>query len=316
MRKTYYIGSKINRPDYFCVTPKNGSTEISVERTSISGLPRVINLQYSIDKEHWVNYTIGNIITSSVPVYFRGNNVIFSRIYPDGSTDQYANYGFVFNNTVDLSGQLSSLAHKYVTVSKKPLLIIFNSDYIRSVKDLVIDIDVGRVHINSQDWIDCTCARMFNTCHNLIDTPMYDLHINDVYTTEHPNGFFNDLIGHLYYKMFDNCDSLTTIGSLPPMYGCDCYEEMFNECDNLAALPKLPATTLEPECYRHMFYYCPKIKVSTTRTGDYQNEYRIPFTGTGTTATDALQSMFGNTGGSFTGTPTINTTYYTSNEVI
>lgn len=37
-------------------------------------------------------------------------------------------------------------------------------------------------------------------------------------------------------------------------------------------------------------------------------------TGTGTTATDALINMFTSTGGTFTGTPEINTTYYLSSD--
>ena len=65
-----------------------------------------------------------------------------------------------------------------------------------------------------------------------------------------------------------------------------------------------------------MFYNCSKIKLSTTQTGAYQNAYRVPFSGTGTDATSALNSMFTSTGGSFKDTPTINTIYYTSNDVI
>ena len=38
--------------------------------------------------------------------------------------------------------------------------------------------------------------------------------------------------------------------------------------------------------------------------------YRIPTTDTGMTATDALTDMFTGTGGTFIGTPEINTTYY------
>ena len=56
--------------------------------------------------------------------------------------------------------------------------------------------------------------------------------------------------------------------------------------------------------------------MSQTKTGTYQTAYRIPTSGTGTTATYALNNMFKNTGGTFTGTPTINTTYYTSNIVV
>ena len=65
-----------------------------------------------------------------------------------------------------------------------------------------------------------------------------------------------------------------------------------------------------------MFYGCRLIKLSTTQTGEYQTPYRIPKSGTGTTATGALTEMFANTGGTFTGTPSINTTYYTSNTVV
>ena len=62
-----------------------------------------------------------------------------------------------------------------------------------------------------------------------------------------------------------------------------------------------------------MFQDCTSIKLSTTQTGEYTVEYRIPTSGNGTTATDALIGMFTSTGGTFTGTPEINTTYYLSN---
>ena len=59
-----------------------------------------------------------------------------------------------------------------------------------------------------------------------------------------------------------------------------------------------------------MFDGCTSLKLSTTKTGNYTKVYRIPTTGTGTTATDALADMFYNTGGTFTGTPSLNTIYY------
>ena len=55
------------------------------------------------------------------------------------------------------------------------------------------------------------------------------------------------------------------------------------------------------------------LKLSSTRTGEYTIAYRIPSSGTGTTATSALANMFTSTGGTFTETPEINTTYYLSN---
>jgi hypothetical protein len=91
---------------------------------------------------------------------------------------------------------------------------------------------------------------------------------------------------------------------------------MFQECYSIETLPELPATTLEEDCYSWMFCDCGRIRISSTQSDEYSNAYRIPTSGTGTTATGALYAMFGRTGGTVTGTPEINTTYYTANEVV
>ena len=62
-----------------------------------------------------------------------------------------------------------------------------------------------------------------------------------------------------------------------------------------------------------MFQGCTKIKLSSTKTGEYTQEYRISITGADTTASP-LKDMFVSTGGTFTGTPEINTTYYLSTD--
>lgn len=117
--------------------------------------------------------------------------------------------------------------------------------------------------------------------------------------------------------MFTNCTSLTSVPEFPNInLAVGCYQHMFNSCTALSTLPKLPATTLANRCYQYMFYWCSNIKLSTTQTWAYQTEYRIPITWTWTTATDAVQYMFWNTWWTFTWTPTINTTYYTSNTVV
>ena len=68
--------------------------------------------------------------------------------------------------------------------------------------------------------------------------------------------------------------------------------------------------------FHSMFQGCTSLKLSSSKTGEYTQEYRIPFSGTGTTATNALTNMFTSTGGTFTGTPEINTTYYLSSDNI
>ena len=125
------------------------------------------------------------------------------------------------------------------------------------------------------------------------------------------------LADRCYRYMFDGCTSLTTAPELPvTTLTVGCYYGMFQGCISLTTAPALPATTLADYCYQNMFYGCTKIKLSTTQTGEYQTAYRIPTSGTGTTANSALKNMFYGTGGTFTGTPEINTTYYTSNTVV
>ena len=122
------------------------------------------------------------------------------------------------------------------------------------------------------------------------------------------------LASSCYHSMFYNCKSLVKAPDLPATtLATNCYVSMFFGCTSLTTAPALPATTLATNCYYRMFNGCTKIKLSTTMTGIYDTAYRIPTTGMGTTTTDALTNMFASTGGTFTGTPTINTTYYTEN---
>ena len=121
------------------------------------------------------------------------------------------------------------------------------------------------------------------------------------------------LVRDCYYEMFQGCTALTQAPALPATkLAVGCYSRMFYGCAALTQVPDLPATTLEVDCYSIMFYGCTSLKLSSTQIGEYTQEYRIPSSGTGTTATSALNNMFASTGGTFAGTPAINTTYYLS----
>lgn len=122
---------------------------------------------------------------------------------------------------------------------------------------------------------------------------------------------------YCYYMLFEWCTNLITVPNLPATtLAANCYGTMFEWCTNLTTLPELPATTLADYCYNAMFYWCSKIKLSATQTWAYQTPYRIPITWTWTTANYALSSMFTSTWWTFTWTPSINTTYYTSNTLV
>ncbi len=120
-----------------------------------------------------------------------------------------------------------------------------------------------------------------------------------------------------YNNMFSYCTSLTTAPKLPATTLKDtCYYNMFLDCTSLTTAPELPATTLATQCYRLMFKGCTLFKVSSTKIGSYQYAWRIPTSGTGTTADDWNEDMLSETGGTFTGNPTINITYYVENEPV
>lgn len=59
-----------------------------------------------------------------------------------------------------------------------------------------------------------------------------------------------------------------------------------------------------------MFRGCTSLAFATAQSADYPYEYRIPTNGEGTEANNALLNMFTETGGTFTGTPEINTTLF------
>ena len=123
------------------------------------------------------------------------------------------------------------------------------------------------------------------------------------------------LVDGCYAGMFIGCTSLSQAPALPATTLANyCYRGMFQDCTALTQAPVLPATTLANVCYYSMFQGCTSLKLSSTQTGEYTQEYRIPSSRDGVTATNALFNMFASTGGTFTGTPEINTTYYLSSD--
>lgn len=166
---------------------------------------------------------------------------------------------------------------------------------------------------------------MFKGCAGLIQAPTlpattlasncyYQMFRGCTSLTHAPTLPATTLAAGCYSDMFSDCTSLTQAPSLPATtLANNCYTGMFEGCTGLTQAPSLPVATLKSTCYAYMFQGCTSLKLSTTQTGEYTVAYRIPSSGTGTTATDALTDMFTDTGGTFTGTPEINTTYYLSN---
>ena len=163
--------------------------------------------------------------------------------------------------------------------------------------DIDLLLDYSAVKSGNHPAMGTSCySHMFHGCTSLTAAPSLPA---------------STLAGSCYGYMFYGCTSLTTAPSLPATtLATSCYAHMFQGCTRLTTAPSLPATTLANNCYNSMFYGCKKIKLSSTAFGTYTKSYRIPKSGTGTIGTNSMFNMFINTGGTFTGTPEINNTYY------
>ena len=188
-------------------------------------------------------------------------------------------------------------------------------------------LDYATVESGSHPSMSDSCyAYMFNLCHSLTQAPALpattlapycyeNMFCNCTNLTRAPNLPATTLATACYSSMFEGCTSLTRVPELPATTLADhCYSGMFQSCPNLAQAPILPVTTLPGYCYYQMFRNCTNLKLSSTKTDEYTQEYRIPSSGNGTTASNALTGMFDLTSGTFTGTPSINTTYYLSSD--
>lgn len=102
--------------------------------------------------------------------------------------------------------------------------------------------------------------------------------------------------------MFQGCTSLT-YATKEGLLGIITYN-----------IVKLSPTALSNYCYRRMYYGCSNLKFASNTTiitgGRYSHAYRIPTSGTASGGSNQTYQMWTNTGGSYTGTPTLGTTYY------
>lgn len=255
-------------------------------------------LEYSTNESTWTTWDGTTTLTSATKgssnvLYMRGtgNTVI------TGKND--INYKWVLTgNDIKCIGNIENLLD-YATVTAGNHPTMASDCYTRMFYDCTALTQAPALPATT--LADSCYSQMFYGCTSLTQAP------------ELPATTLTD---HCYTHMFRGCISLTKAPALPvTTLAGHCCSHMFRDCTSLTQVPALPATTLPPFCYAYMFQDCTSLKLSSTQTGEYTVEYRIPSSGTGTTGTNsnALIGMFSSTGGTFKGTPEINTTYYLSN---
>ena len=304
-------------------------------------------LEYSTDTSNWSTWDGTTTLSSATSgsdnvLYLRGtgNTVI---------TGNNNSYKWVLTGSdIACTGNIENLLD-YATVESGNHPTMADYCYRYMFRDCT---SLTRAPALSATTLSTYCySNMFQGCTGLTQAPalpattLADDCYNDMFygctgLTQAPALPATTLKNYCYQSMFRACTSLTQAPALPAttladycyndmFYSCTglaqapalpattlknyCYQGMFYDCTSLAQVPALSATKLKNYCYRYMFQGCTSLKLSSTQTDEYTQEYRIPSSGTGTTATNALTYMFISTGGTFTGSPAINTTYYLSN---
>lgn len=274
-----------NFPDYLCFTAREPNSTIQLNAT---GRAPNVSLEVSTDKKSWITFNAGQDIFTLTnvddKVFFRGNNERFSN-----STSRY--WSFVMTGKIAASGNIMSIVDseaKSLTIEKMYCFVCIFAFCTSLITPPVLP---------ATELKENCYQAMFYGCTSLITPP------------ELPAEYVKN---YSYNMMFQNCTSLITPPELPATkLGQYSYSKMFCGCTSLASLPDLPAVNLTAiNCYDSMFADCTGIELSEIETESYTKPYRIPSAGEGNSSRDALKDMFANTGGTFTGTPEINTTYY------
>lgn len=165
-------------------------------------------------------------------------------------------------------------------------------------------------------------SAMFSRCNQLTQPPSLlatematncysSMFANCISLAEPPDLPATELARGCYHSMFMGCAGIKRAPDLPATtLSISCYSSMFESCTGLLTLPELRALIITDSAYEKMFQGCTSIKLSAQEDSEYTEEFRIPAEGTGSMAYTAVYNMFANTGGTFTGEPVVNTTYY------
>ena len=278
-------------PDYLCFTANTASSTITLNK---NGSPTSVTLETSTDGVTWTTYTFWTTITLSNvwdKVYWRNTSETNTWF----SSWEGNHYQFAMTWSIAWSWDIWYLLNKNSTIS------VWNMNFcmlFRWCTSLTTSPKLTATTLSGNCYY-----HMFWWCSWLTVAP--ELPATDCSA------------GTCYNYMFRDCSSLIIPPKLPATkVGIFSYSSMFMNCSNLICIPKLPATNLTSFSYHSMFQWCSKIRLSTTQTWDYQTAYRIPTTWTASYQSNSLQDMFKSTWWTFTWTPTIHTTYYTSNAVV
>lgn len=277
----YFTAQEKPEPDYLCFT-STGETTVSFRNW------KEMNLEYSEgDTSHWAKAQSDTEIAlgDGEKVYFRGKE--------DHNYDSYLGFAMKSESggTIAASGSVMTLLADPTKCTDLCFCGLFRQ----------CDILTSAPELPAETLANSCYNAMFDGCTGLSAAP------------ELPA---ETLAERCYVGMFRGCTGLTEAPALESTSLADyCYNSMFISCTNLTEIPELPAEELPDGCYFEMFYNCSSIKLSEDLKHECDSEFRIPVTDSENVGESSLKDMFGETGGSFRGTPEINKPYYLSSNL-
>ena len=212
-------------------------------------------LEYSIDKQNWIEYDGINFIESNE------------------------------NNKLYLRGS----GNTFITGNNNEARFILDGENIFCDGDIETLLDYQTVENGQHPTMGKYCYYgMFMSCTSLITAPelpattlteycYYGMFSGCNSLTIAPELPATKLANYCYFGMFSICNSLTIAPELPAIELAKCcYYGMFNFCISLTTAPKLPATTLAEGCYCRMFYYCRTLNsIKLDYTGNFSSTYFV-----------------------------------------
>ena len=322
------VGDYVAESDYLTFTAEEDGSSVTIKVDSGT-------LQYNRNDFGWLDYAAGNTISldEDESVRFRGSDTKFSYSNHVSISGAVACSGNVMSLRLDdesCDQGLSSSCFSYMFFNCTGLTAAPELPATTLAYNCYRGMFMGCSSLTEAPELPATTlanecyATMFARCTSLRSAP--ELPATDL-AEECYSYMFNGctslrsapelpsttLARYCYYSMFYGCTSLTKAPELPATsLVSGCYSSMFNGCTSLTEVPDLPATVLPDYCYTYMFNNCSSIELSTEQSDHYNTSFSLNVE---SADSNALNSMFANTGGTFTGTPEINTTYYMYVEV-
>ena len=292
-----------------CITFTGESSDFTLAVGSNGAKEWDGTVEYSTDHNTWTTWDGTAVSSIDKKLYLRGigNTTFYTKI----------GAGFVLSARAACSGNIQTLLEYSNPPTSIPAIYCYNSLF------------SGCTSLTQAPALPATTLAsdcygfMFRNCTSLTQAPALpattletscygSMFSGCTSLTQAPALPATTLASDCYDSMFFGCTSLTQAPALPATTLADyCYAAMFFGCTSLTQAPALSATTLASDCYSNMFRGCKSLKISATKSTGYPTAWRIPSSGTISSApTSWNSSMLTGTGGTFTSNPSINTTYY------